>query len=321
MIEPHFENILETIISKIESAERNIRICMAWFTDQDIMDALIKKVKAGLHIELILFDTKNNKNNQINTIGIQQLKNFKITLSNFKEAGGNVVLIRENYDFYLHSKFCIIDDNITITGSYNWSYPARTHIENIIIVQDSNVATKYKLEFEKIKEKKLNLVLERSFPKCHEPNCTGNLIKMRLFNYNKDSDVYSEEHVDFEICDSDLSHITSISKNSTWNLYIDDLYEFEYEKLQFIQQTEEVNQETLKRNIDEQLASQVGSRNDLFSTQLQNEILILGKVTTFLDGYDDLETIIKVIWNHEITNNLIDYLPNFYEEIIEKVNE
>ena len=321
MIEPHFENILETIISKIESAERNIRICMAWFTDQDIMNALIIKVKTGLHVELILFDTKNNKTNHVNANGIHQLNNFKITLSNFKEAGGNVVLIKENYDFYLHSKFCIIDDSITITGSYNWSYPARTHIENIIIILDSNVAAKYKSEFENIKEKKLNLVLDRSFPKCLEPNCGGNLIKMRLFNYNNDSDIYSEEHVDFEICDSDLSHITNISQNSSWNLYIDDLYEFEYEKLQFIQQTEEVNQETLKRNIDMQLASQVGSRNDLFSTQIQNEILVLGKVTTVLDGFDDEETIIKILWNHEITNNIINYLPDFYVQIIEKVNE
>lgn len=319
MIEPHFENILETIVSKIGSAERNIRICMAWFTDQDIMDSLIIKVKAGLHVELILFDTQNNKTTQINTLGIQQLKNFKVTLSNFKEAGGNVVLIKENYDFYLHSKFCIIDENITITGSYNWSYPARTHIENIIIVQDSIVAAKYKFEFEKIKDKKLNLVLDRSFPKCQ--NCGGNLIKMRLFNYNNDFDEYSEEYVDFEICDSDLSHITNISTNSTWKLYIDDLYEFEYEKLQFIQQTEEVNQETLKRNIDDQLASQVGSRNDLFSTQLPNEILVLGKVTTILDGYDNEETVIKIIWNHEITNNLIENLPDYYEQMIEKVNE
>ena len=33
------------------------------------------------------------------------------------------------------------------------------------------------------------------------------------------------------------------------------------------------------------------------------------------------ETVIRIIWNHEITNSLIDYLPDFSEVIIEKVNE
>ena len=323
MIEPYFENILDEIVTRINGAEKSIRICMAWFTDQDIMNALIRKVESGLYVDLILFDTKQNKTTQINTQGVQQLRNFKVTLDRYKDAGGNVILIKESYDFYLHSKFCVIDEKMTITGSYNWSYAARTHIENIVVIEDLNVADKYITEFEKIKDKKLNLVLERTFPQCREQNCGGNLIKMRLlnYNYNYDSDEYTDEYVDFEICDTDLLHITNISTDSTWNLFIDDLYDFEYERLQFIQQTDDVNQETLKRNINEQLASHVGSRNDLFSTHISNEILILGKVTTVVDGYDNEETVIRIIWNHEITNSLIDYLPDFSEVIIEKVNE
>lgn len=321
MIEPYFENILDEIVTRIIDAKDSIRICMAWFTDQVIMDALIKKVESGLYVDLILFDTDHNKNTQISAQGIQQLEKFKVTLNIFKDVGGNVMLIKEKKDFYLHSKFCIIDEKTTITGSYNWTYPARTHIENIVVINNKKVAGKYKTEFEKIKDKKLNLVLERSFPQCSEPNCGGNLIKMRLLNYNNTSNEYTEEYVDFEICDTDLTHITNISINSTWSLYIENIYDFEYDRLQFIQQSNDINKETLKKNINDQLASQVGSRNDLFSTHLPDEILILGTVKTVLDGYDEEETVISILWTHEITNYLVHYLPHFSEEIIEKLNE
>ncbi len=320
MIEPHFENILDKIIANITRAKHEILICMAWFTDKEIMNALLEKVNEGLFVDLILFDTKNNKTNQAIFQGIQQLTNFKIALRNFESVGGNITLINETYDFYLHSKFCIIDKVTVITGSYNWTYPARTHIENILIVNDKNVAKKYIEEFNKIKEKKLNLVLDRNFPKCNQPNCYGNIIKMRLYNYNNTSNEFTEEYVDFEICDTDLSHITNISANSSWNLYLSDIYDFEHERLQFMQQTEDVNSKTLKRNIDEQLASLVNSRIDLFSKQIQNDILIIGSVISVLDGWDNEETVISILWNHEVTNELVKYLEDFSVEIIDKVN-
>jgi len=36
---------------------------------------------------------------------------------------------------FLHHKFCIIDDQILINGSYNWSYPARYNEENILVLR------------------------------------------------------------------------------------------------------------------------------------------------------------------------------------------
>lgn len=42
----------------------------------------------------------------------------------------------------MHNKFCIIDSNIVITGSYNWSFKARMNDENILIIQNDNSLTK-----------------------------------------------------------------------------------------------------------------------------------------------------------------------------------
>lgn len=36
----------------------------------------------------------------------------------------------------MHHKFCIIDQKIVITGSYNWTKQARNNEENITVIKD-----------------------------------------------------------------------------------------------------------------------------------------------------------------------------------------
>ncbi|MEI6879931.1 MAG: phospholipase D-like domain-containing protein [Bacteroidota bacterium] len=52
----------------------------------------------------------------------------------------------------MHNKFCVIDYNTVITGSYNWSYKAESNFENIIInSNDTILAEQFIAEFNQIK--------------------------------------------------------------------------------------------------------------------------------------------------------------------------
>jgi hypothetical protein len=52
----------------------------------------------------------------------------------------------------MHHKFCLIDDNITINGSYNYSYNAsNNNVENIHISDDYSIYKQFLNEFEKLK--------------------------------------------------------------------------------------------------------------------------------------------------------------------------
>jgi phosphatidylserine/phosphatidylglycerophosphate/cardiolipin synthase-like enzyme len=54
----------------------------------------------------------------------------------------------------MHNKFCVIDYNTVITGSYNWSYKAENNFENIIIhSQDYELANQFVNEFKQIVKK------------------------------------------------------------------------------------------------------------------------------------------------------------------------
>lgn len=51
----------------------------------------------------------------------------------------------------MHHKFCIIDDEILINGSYNWTYYAETiNEENILIIKEKTIISSFVAEFERL---------------------------------------------------------------------------------------------------------------------------------------------------------------------------
>ena len=51
----------------------------------------------------------------------------------------------------MHNKFCLIDNDTVITGSYNWTFGARYNEENILIIKnEKDVFSKFANQFEKI---------------------------------------------------------------------------------------------------------------------------------------------------------------------------
>ena len=54
----------------------------------------------------------------------------------------------------MHNKFCVIDDLIVYTGSYNHTDSATTkHDENYIMIKDIGIAHIYEAQFQKLREK------------------------------------------------------------------------------------------------------------------------------------------------------------------------
>jgi len=59
---------------------------------------------------------------------------------------------------HMHHKFMVADDEITITGSYNWTRSAeRYNQENIVWVKDPMFAKPFNQEFEKLWEESSEL--------------------------------------------------------------------------------------------------------------------------------------------------------------------
>lgn len=135
-----FSEIRNKIIPFLNNATDKIQVAMAWFTSSELFGALLDALNRNVDVELVLLD------NAINYMDYAPDFNELIKL------GGKLRIAGSDIGF-MHHKFCVIDDKIAITGSYNWTYYAETrNIENIIISDNPEIVNGYTSEFQRLKK-------------------------------------------------------------------------------------------------------------------------------------------------------------------------
>jgi hypothetical protein len=139
MVKAHFKNIKTEIVTAISSANTSLKIAVAWFTNNEIFEALLDKCREGkLDIQLIIiYDSIN-------------IKHFGLDFNEFIRAGGKMYF--GDSSSLMHHKFCIVDNSILLNGSYNWTFWAETkNKENITVITDeSDVIENFNNEFESL---------------------------------------------------------------------------------------------------------------------------------------------------------------------------
>lgn len=131
-----FENIQDVLKKEINDAKFLIWIAVAWFTDKELANLLYLKSKKGLNIQIIL-------NDDIINSGIKE------KLNNYFET--HLVPNNERFKKLMHNKFCIIDLEKVIHGSYNWTNKAKYNDETISVIKSRVTAEKFAKEFIKLK--------------------------------------------------------------------------------------------------------------------------------------------------------------------------
>ncbi len=117
------------IIKETEAATREILVQMFLFTSAPLRNALVKAQKRGINVEVIL-DKREQKN--------QQYKTAKAL------SKGGVTVYTDDKHTNAHNKVMIIDREIIITGSFNYTYPAESkNAENILIIRSGDLAKIY----------------------------------------------------------------------------------------------------------------------------------------------------------------------------------
>lgn len=140
IVQAYFQNIKYHIFEELNASTNSIYVAVAWFTDLSLFNILCSKAKSGLDVQLIVVDDNITRA-------------CSIDYSKLVDAGGKLFLIdNETTGTLMHNKFCIIDGNVTITGSYNWSLKAQSNHENITITKESlDLAEMFTSEFKRIK--------------------------------------------------------------------------------------------------------------------------------------------------------------------------
>lgn len=129
--------IKQRILSEIGGSNLCVFVAMAYFTDRDIASKLIEVKERGVSVDVILSSNAQNETVKL------MLRGAGISVHAF-ETGDNRGI--------MHHKFCLVDNRISINGSYNFSYNAsNNNVENIHVSDNYDTYSQLLAEFERLK--------------------------------------------------------------------------------------------------------------------------------------------------------------------------
>ena len=122
-------NRVEMAIAEVIAAARQRILVQAYsFTNPLIVQALAEAKSRGVDV-IVLLDKSN--------------RNQKYSAADFTSHSGIETLIDDKHAI-AHNKVMIIDDQIVITGSYNFTRAAeKSNAENLVIIESVPIAEKY----------------------------------------------------------------------------------------------------------------------------------------------------------------------------------
>lgn len=139
MIQTYFNNIREKISNELLTAASDIKVAVCWFTSKELFELLCNKLKEGKSVELIVLnDSINNCPDGLH-------------FQTFVDLGGKFYF--SGVENPMHNKYCIIDEETVINGSYNWTYFAENkNFENVMIFKEHKIVIDFVNNFNCIKQ-------------------------------------------------------------------------------------------------------------------------------------------------------------------------
>jgi len=127
--------VARRVVRLIEDADQSIAFLAFALTSEEIAGALEMKSAAGVEVRGVL--------------DAGQVANLGSRFEELLDAGVDVRL--DGNPDRMHHKVIVIDGQIVITGSYNFSRSAETqNDENLIVLHDAAAAQAYLQEFERV---------------------------------------------------------------------------------------------------------------------------------------------------------------------------
>lgn len=129
------DNPVQYILPYLQNARRNIRFMAFSYTQPDMGNAMLERIKSGVTVEGVF-----------EAVGSDSQFSEMMKL----HCGGGKIR-RDGNPGFLHHKVIIIDNRIVITGSFNFSDSANTrNNENVIIIDNVDIAKRYLDEFQRV---------------------------------------------------------------------------------------------------------------------------------------------------------------------------
>jgi phosphatidylserine/phosphatidylglycerophosphate/cardiolipin synthase-like enzyme len=126
-------NSVVAIVHAIDRSEQEVLVQAYGFTHNAIAQALVRAHQRGVKVR-VLMDQKTQKSNSF-VIDVLQAADIAV-----RQDGKHAIA---------HNKVMVIDQEVVITGSFNFTNSAATrNAENFLILKSSDLATQYRLQWQ-----------------------------------------------------------------------------------------------------------------------------------------------------------------------------
>lgn len=113
------DNGLPQLVAHLDTARKSVRVAMFTFTHPTLTDALIRAHRRGAAVTVV---ADRSAGHGASAKALEQLR-----------MGGVTVALSETLGL-LHHKFCLIDNEVLIHGSANWTRAAFTKNDDLFVV-------------------------------------------------------------------------------------------------------------------------------------------------------------------------------------------
>ena len=125
----------QAVVESINKAASEIDVAIYIFTNPDIAEALVAAKVRGVKVRVLL----DGDNVDMNYSKAESLVDNGIPVRH--ETGTGL----------MHNKFAVVDDSITLTGSFNWTRAAESaNDENLLKITSPDLARQYAEEFSEL---------------------------------------------------------------------------------------------------------------------------------------------------------------------------
>ena len=130
----------QRVVNMFRTCKKTLDIAIFTFTRDSIAQAILDAHQRGLKVRCI----GDDGNSKVKGSDVRLLASVGIPCKT-----------DNNFRFHMHNKMAIIDNSVVITGSFNWTNQAiNKNQDNILFIEDKDIANQYTEYFNKIWEKK-----------------------------------------------------------------------------------------------------------------------------------------------------------------------
>lgn len=129
------DKVDEKLIAAVNRARRSIKFLAFSFTHDGVAAAIARRAGEGVAVMGVFESRQNSRYSEFNRLA----------------SVPNVEVLLDGNRYNMHHKVMIIDDELVVTGSYNFSASATSdNDENVVFIHSSRVARQFDAEFQRV---------------------------------------------------------------------------------------------------------------------------------------------------------------------------